>query len=501
MCRVSSSICWIFVIRENAMDCSAAHPSSSSGLAPRPTFTAEQRATIFRAAGQRVTEAVKHERAASTRMLLGDAAETPVYGAFVSLKRGGQLRSCCGHIELPVPLWKALDAAADRAATEDPRFPPIASTELNQLNMDVWILWGPELVEARGEDRVQAVMIGKHGVQVARGQARGLLLPGVAVEHHFDARTFLDQVCVKAGLPREAWRDDATQLRVFEGDAIHGRLPPECPESRPPVVAGRFYPGAAETIKREVEGLFAAAGPVVAETWSGAMLPHAGWSYSGRLAAAVLARMSVRSCAIMLCPKHRAQGARWAVAPQRRWLFPGGEVASDPELAARLAAAVEGLELDTAAHREEHAIEVQLPLLARWAPHVRLVGISVGDASLPELLRFGVALADALRDMAEQPVLIVSSDMNHFADDAATRRLDHLALDAITTLDPRRVDEVVRGNGISMCGLAPCVVAMETLRRLGVLKRCERVGYATSAEVSGDTNRVVGYAGLLFGSA
>jgi AmmeMemoRadiSam system protein B len=89
--------------------------------------------------------------------------------------------------------------------------------------------------------------------------------------------------------------------------------------------------------------------------------------------------------------------------------------------------------------------------------------------------------------------------MNHFADDVETRRVDRMALDAIETLDPARVYETVRANHISMCGAGPCVIVMETLRQLGCLHRCESVGYTTSAEASGDTDRVVGYAGLLFG--
>ena len=173
------------------------------------------------------------------------------------------------------------------------------------------------------------------------------------------------------------------------------------------------------------------------------------------------------------------------MAPHRRWLFPGGELASDPELAARLADGVEGLELDAEAHRQEHAIEVQLPLLARLAPQVRVVGITVGDASLPELLRFGVAMSVVLRDMPQRPLLVVSSDMNHFADVAETQRLDGLALNAIATRDPECVYETVRQNRISMCGMAPCVVAMETLRWLGCLNRCESVGHATSADAGG----------------
>lgn len=480
-------------------DASSSSAWESSDRAPRPEFTPEQESVIFRAACRRVVAAVRREPTESTETALGEMAPLPVYGAFVTLKRDGRLRSCCGYIDLPTPLFKALDVAAVRAATDDPRFPPISPSELRHLDVDVWILWGPELVHARGEDRVNAVTIGKHGVQIARHGARGLLLPGVAVEHHFDALKFLQQVCVKAGLPTDAWKDDETQLRVFEGHEIHGRMELEEPEAREPAVAGAFYPGTPGEVQRAVARMFDGLPTGVPEAWAGALIPHAGWIYSGRLAAAVLARLAIPSRVILLCPKHRPGGARWAVAPHRRWNFPGGSLDSDPELAERLAAGVEGLALDSEAHREEHAIEVELPLLAHVAPTTRVVGISVGDCSLPELLRFGVAMSVVLRDMPERPLLIVSSDMNHFADDTRTRALDRIALDAIATLDPQRVYETVRGNRISMCGMAPCVVAMETLRWLGCLKRCETVGYTTSAEASGDTARVVGYAGLLFG--
>jgi AmmeMemoRadiSam system protein B/AmmeMemoRadiSam system protein A len=481
------------------MDCSTTQPPESSGDAPWPELNKQHEAAVFRAAGRRVVAAVRRQPAESSRVLLGEAADTTVYGAFVSLKRAGHLRSCCGYIGSSIRLCEALDRAADRAATDDPRFPPIAPSELGRLDMDVWILWGPQPVTARGEDRVQAIVIGKHGVQIARGSARGLLLPGVAVDHHLDARAFLQQVCIKAGLPTDAWKDDDTTLMVFEGDAICGRLELDRPDARPPAVAGKFYPGEPDEMRQTVEQMFAATAAVTPQPWSAAMVPHAGWIYSGRLAAAVFARATIPDRVIVLCPKHRPQGALWAVAPHQRWLFPGGELASDPELAERLAAGVEGLELDAAAHSEEHAIEVQLPLLAHRAPNVRVVGITVGESSLPELLRFGVGMSVVLRDMPQRPLLVISSDMNHFADDQKTRRVDRLALDAIATLDPEVVYETVRKNRISMCGMAPCVVVMEALRWLGGLKRCELVGYTTSAEASGDTRQVVGYAGLLLG--
>jgi AmmeMemoRadiSam system protein B/AmmeMemoRadiSam system protein A len=486
------------------MGSSSPESPETPSSAARPEFTKEQEATLLLAACRRVTAAVRRQRGESTSGLLGELAKIRVYGTFVTLKREGRLRSCCGHLGPAVAFSDALDHAADRAATDDPRFPPIARSELNQLDVDVWILWGPEPLAARGEDRISAVVIGKHGLLIERGYNRGLLLPGVAIDHGFDAKTFLQQVCLKAGLPTDAWKRDDTSLMTFEGQAIHGRMADVCPPSdeddvRPAAVAGRFYPGTPREVQSELDEMFASLPPSPPQPWAGAMAPHAGWVYSGRLAAAVFSRIAIPDCAIVLCPKHRPGGARWAVAPHRRWLFPGGELPSDPELAARLADGVEGLEPDAEAHREEHAIEVQLPLLARLAPRLRVVGITVGDSPLPELLRFGVAMSVVLRDMPQRPLLVVSSDMNHFADVATTQRLDGLALSAIATRDPELVYETVRQNRISMCGMAPCVVVMEALRWLGALNRCESVGRATSADASGPSDRVVGYAGLLFG--
>jgi len=191
----------------------------------RPALSARQEQLILRAAGRRVAAAVRSQMPEPMDAMLAEVAGTPLYGAFVSLKRGGQLRSCCGFLGQSIRLSDALDSAAVRAAKDDPRFPPIAPAELAELDVEVWLLWGLQPVSARGEDRVQAVTIGKHGLQIARGAARGLLLPGVAVEHHLDAKGFLKQVCLKAGLPPDAWKQDDTMLMTFEGYAIRGRIP------------------------------------------------------------------------------------------------------------------------------------------------------------------------------------------------------------------------------------------------------------------------------------
>jgi AmmeMemoRadiSam system radical SAM enzyme/AmmeMemoRadiSam system protein B/AmmeMemoRadiSam system protein A len=498
-------------------------PLTSTVVEDRPLLDDRQQSLVFRAAGKQVAATAMSQRLRFADEIPPEAAALPVYGAFVSLKRGGQLRSCCGYLGESVKLAEAVERAAIRAAKDDPRFPPISSYELDQLDMEVWLLWGLRPIGARGEDRASAIVIGKHGLQIARGNARGLLLPGVAVEHNLDARNFLRQVCLKAGLPQEAWKSDDTAVSIFEGYAIEGRLgleisgaagPPalytqefvsmaqwprieEPADVRPAAVAGTFYPGRREQMDLMLDELLP--DRTAAEPWAGAMVPHAGWTYSGRLAAAVFSRVKFPSRVIVLCPKHRPGGAQWAVAPHRRWALPGGEVQSDFELAQRLAGAVAGLQLDETAHRQEHAVEVQLPFIARLAPEALVVGIAIGGGELAGLRQFGRQLAGEIGRLPERPLLVVSSDMNHFAGDAETRRLDRLALDAIETLDPERLYETVRENRISMCGMLPTVVALEALQQLGCLSRCELVGYATSGDTTGETNRVVGYAGMLFG--
>src|SRR6202023_1109615 len=122
-----------------------------------------------------------------------------------------------------------------------------------------------------------------------------------------------------------------------------------------------------------------------------------------------------------------ALGMEWAVAPHQTWALPGTSVASDPELARQLAAAIPGLSLDALAHQQEHAIEVELPFLARLAPEARVVGIAVGAGDLESCLRFAGGLARVLRRHEDRPLLLISSDMNHFATDKETRELDEMA--------------------------------------------------------------------------
>jgi AmmeMemoRadiSam system protein B/AmmeMemoRadiSam system protein A len=661
----------------------------------RPPLDASQKEQIAAAVGRLMLAALRGYPAGSADAALSSFAGQVVSGAFVSLKRGRHLRSCCGFLGQPVPLASALQEAAERTVWEDVRFPPVSLRELPHLDFEVWLLHSQQPIRAQGTDRIDAVIVGTHGLNVARGPAHGLLLPGVAVEHQWDAKRFLEQVCVKAGLHPTAWKDPATALNTFEGESVRGRIAesevdspdhsstalraedlrdfadlcvsniaalltgatpnyylfgktdgqvagvtlslrgsanagdlilshfslrpglplqatlfklaqaaaqtlaqrglfehelqtldaslalfvdpimhgtvadpdlsgtdwdrraifvversrsglvfdssqsaeerltsavqaarvkrPETaavfsleawttepritisavpratpgPAIRAPSVAGKFYPADASELDRMVTELIGQA--THTKAWPAALVPHAGLQYSGRIAASVFKRLQIPRTLIILGPKHTPLGVDCAIAPHETWSLPGHTVAADRELALELAREVPDLELDAEAHLAEHAIEVELPFIARLAPETRVVGIAIGDGDWETCARFAEGLANVLRVQSDPPLLVISSDMNHYATDSENRRLDEMALAALESLDPREVYETVTQNSISMCGVLPAVIVLQTLQLLGRLSDACRVSYATSADVTGDTSRVVGYAGMLFG--
>ena len=671
----------------------------------QPMLTAEQESLIYQAAGAQVAATVSPRSYRSPAKLPRELSKISILGSFVSLKRSGQLRSCCGYMADAIPLGEAVNHAAIRAAKDDPRFPPISASELAHLDMEVWLLWNLEEMTAKGSDRINALEIGKHGLVVEKGYARGLLLPAVATEHGFDNEEFLRQTCRKAGLPFDAWLEADTKVSTFEGHVLQGKLasvlesaqknsnsktaneevmevsgptdadmvrlaqfchanliatlkgstpnpysaggydggvnglllsvdvpglakpielgrisvkptmplqttlfpivqaaaaslrgaglppidprkievglttlwepvmhgPTDSPDMkgidpreraiivmgpsgwswaydpeasaetlleraiegarlpkgspgqvisflaastedritssnvprpeapRPPAVAGMFYPRSAAEVEQMLDEIFTDVDRSSPEPWPGVMVPHAGWIYSGHLAAQTLARVKIPKTVLILAPKHGPTGAPWAVSPSPAWNLPGRTVKSDPDLVEKLVGSIDRLEADTAAHRSEHSIEVQLPILSRLAPEAHVVGIAMHGGNWKDYAHFAEQLAELIKTLEEPPLLVASSDMNHFADEKSTRRIDRVALDALETLDPEHLFKTVRKEQISMCGVVPATVVMETLRNLGKLKKAELVGYETSAKASGDTSRVVGYAGVLFG--
>jgi len=133
--------------------------------------------------------------------------------AFVTLRSGGHLRGCIGYTEPHAPLYRVVRECAVAAATEDPRFPRVTKEEVADLRIEISIL--TPLSPIRPED----VTVGVHGLQIRKGTNRGLLLPQVAVEHGWDRQMFLSQVCRKADLPPDAWKEDA-ELASFTAEVF-----------------------------------------------------------------------------------------------------------------------------------------------------------------------------------------------------------------------------------------------------------------------------------------
>src|SRR5439155_26269899 len=182
---------------------------------------------------------------------------------------------------------------------------------------------------------------------------------------------------------------------------------------RQPAVAGRFYPADPQELSRLVDQSLPkkTASP---KACPAVMVPHAGLIYSGSIAAQTLARVKFPKTAIIIGPKHTPLGVEWAVAPHGTWSIPGAALASDPDLARQLCQAIPGLQMDAAAHSQEHGIEVELPFIARLAPQTKVVGITIGGGNLQRCGEFADGLAKVIAALDEPPLLIISSDMNHY---------------------------------------------------------------------------------------
>ena len=141
-------------------------------------------------------------------------------GVFVTINKHGMLRGCIGFPRAHYNIGDALAKASIYAATEDPRFPPVTSGELRDLEYEVTILGKPVPVEA--EKISSELKIGKHGLIVERGDSRGLLLPQVAVEYDMTPLEFLEATCEKAGLPTDAWKMKGTRIYMFPGYSFSG---------------------------------------------------------------------------------------------------------------------------------------------------------------------------------------------------------------------------------------------------------------------------------------
>ena len=263
---------------------------------------------------------------------------------------------------------------------------------------------------------------------------------------------------------------------------------------RKPVVAGQFYPGSSSALKKEIAKYVSE--KAKKEKALGLIMPHAGYPYSGPVAGQVISRAEITDTVIILGPNHTGRGEAYSLMPEGTWETPLGNVEIDTELANAILEKTAYLKDDTLAHAYEHSIEVQLPFLQYFKSDFRFVPISLSSYEGKALKSIGQELAQAIKDLGRDVMIIASSDMTHYESQEQAKMKDEAAIGAILKLDEDELMRKVEELNISMCGWMPTVTMLSCCKQLGA-KTVYLVKYQTSGETTGDYTSVVGYAGII----
>jgi AmmeMemoRadiSam system protein B len=266
---------------------------------------------------------------------------------------------------------------------------------------------------------------------------------------------------------------------------------------RQPAVADRFYDGDPIRLRQALDKLI----PEHPEkTEAKAVLsPHAGYMYSGGVAGETFARIRIPDTVILLGPNHHGQyhdqGIPLAVGTQD-WDMPPGRVPLANELAEALLGSSTLFKADDTPHLSEHSLEVQVPFLQYFQKNLQILPVVVSRLSLQQCRQAAAELAQAVQRINRPALLVASTDMTHYLSRRQAAEQDHLALRHILQLDADGLYDTVFARRISMCGIIPTVITLLTAAKLGA-EQAELVRYTDSGEVSGDTEQVVGYAGVI----
>ncbi len=266
---------------------------------------------------------------------------------------------------------------------------------------------------------------------------------------------------------------------------------------RLPAVAGRFYPSHPAELTALIRTYIGTDPSRPLIPVRACLVPHAGYVYSGHVAGAVLARIALPGKIIILGVRHSPRGEPAAILSSGAWRTPLGDARIDEALAEALKKACPLLREDSVAHGTEHSLEVQLPFLQVLARNFTFVPVALGTVRFESLVSVGEAIGRVLESTKESVLLLTTSDLNHYEDDATTRIKDRKAIEQLLALNPRGLYDTCSDEDISMCGLGPAAAMLTALNAIGVRKP-ELVKYATSADMCGDRNAVVGYAGMIF---
>ncbi len=291
------------------------------------------------------------------------------------------------------------------------------------------------------------------------------------------------------------------QLGRFAALAILLAAAASAAKVRDPAVAGAFYPADAGELRKTVDGLLARPGAsAVREPVIALIAPHAGYPYSGAIAARAYALLKGRKPdrVVVIAPSHVEAFPFSSVYDGDAYATPLGAVPIDRAFAEKLAAADPSIKLSTSGHapvrgRGEHALEVQLPFLQRALGDFKLVPIVMGEQSYTACRALGVALAKLAR--GSDTLVIASSDLSHFHAYDEAVKLDRKTLAAIQEWDYLSMSRNFESRVWEACGGGPVVAAMIAAERMGANKAA-LLAYANTGDVTRERGRVVGYGAL-----
>lgn len=274
---------------------------------------------------------------------------------------------------------------------------------------------------------------------------------------------------------------------------------------RKPVAAGSFYAGTKTALEEQLRDCFLSSigpGRLPGEVKEkrqvrGLVSPHAGYVYSGPIAAwayLCLSEAPAPRTVVLIGPNHRGAGSPVATMDEGTWETPLGAVPVDEEVARQLIAAADGLlQADVRAHGGEHALEVQLPFLQFvLGADFRIVPISLADQRLETSRRLGEAIAGCTRGR-EDVLVLASTDLSHYQPQEVAEREDQRFIDAVLRADVSEVHSLASSLGATVCGYGG-VIATIIATAAPTSGQIKLLQYATSAAATGETDAVVGYA-------
>ncbi len=263
---------------------------------------------------------------------------------------------------------------------------------------------------------------------------------------------------------------------------------------RQSAVAGSFYSEDAIQLKTDIEGF------VTKECKKHAVLgivsPHAGYAYSGRVAGNLYSRIKIPDTIVIIAPNHTGYGVPYSIWPGGSWCTPLGNIEVNQEIVNELVNVCDLIEKDHKAHIYEHAAEVQLPFIQYFNPYIKIVVIVISSRNFGEIKNIGKSLSLTLQKLCPDALVVASSDMSHYETQTSAQRKDKIAIDEILTLNENDLYRKVHDLHITMCGMYPTIIMLVCSKERGATK-AELICYATSGDITGDYDKVVGYAGII----